>query len=395
MNQKQLWSRTGRAIPLIDHSRIDSNIGLELEPGRPANKMAPMNLENSTSNSGLGPHRATVPRARTHGVIFPDLANLILRKGKWEMRDKRQEIDGARLCIRASGGLAFLLVVACGVRRAETTSPRLYRALHFDVISGVWRLLPFLLLRLLAAPHLFLFSPIFSKLKHLTGILGIPYRILRIQFRRTHEERGSSETATPGVEPRAPRRCVLRERLQSKRMWEGGQEIQSRRERGKKSEESWSSGEPARSLKDPASRSRPIPASLLIADRIQNRYYYIWEEIGVGTFSDNDILAWGIIFIFRHFQSGLSFFHFPASITAMPYIDSELLDFEWDLMTELLLQVGQVRRMSVQAREIKIKRGNPRRIRSRAPETVQVRRHEVQVRCKPKYGQPSDGFMVE
>ncbi|KAJ6536505.1 hypothetical protein B0H10DRAFT_2246340 [Mycena sp. CBHHK59/15] len=48
--------------------------------------------------------------------------------------------------------------------------------------------------------------------------------------------------------------------------------------------------------------------------------------------------------------------------------------------------------MSVQVREIKTKRGKVRRKRSRAPETVQVREDNVQVRRKPKFGQPSDRF---
>ncbi|KAJ7936342.1 hypothetical protein B0H13DRAFT_1853409 [Mycena leptocephala] len=48
------------------------------------------------------------------------------------------------------------------------------------------------------------------------------------------------------------------------------------------------------------------------------------------------------------------------------------------LMEELRPLMGQVRRMSVQARQIKPKRKKPRRKRTRVPKTVQVRQDEVQ-----------------
>jgi hypothetical protein len=57
--------------------------------------------------------------------------------------------------------------------------------------------------------------------------------------------------------------------------------------------------------------------------------------------------------------------------------------------------MGQVRRMSVQVREIKTKRTKPRQKPWRAPETVHVRQDDVQVRRKPKFGQPSDRFTIE
>ncbi|KAJ7883097.1 hypothetical protein B0H13DRAFT_1890537 [Mycena leptocephala] len=50
--------------------------------------------------------------------------------------------------------------------------------------------------------------------------------------------------------------------------------------------------------------------------------------------------------------------------------------------------------MSVQAREIRNKRRDPRRKQLRAPKTVQVRQDKVQVRRKPKSGEPSDRFTV-
>ncbi|KAJ7849878.1 hypothetical protein B0H13DRAFT_1905986 [Mycena leptocephala] len=60
----------------------------------------------------------------------------------------------------------------------------------------------------------------------------------------------------------------------------------------------------------------------------------------------------------------------------------------WTSASTPVMAAGHVRRMSVQVREIKIKRRKPRRKRARAPETVQVRR-------KPRFCQPSDRFTAE
>jgi hypothetical protein len=54
--------------------------------------------------------------------------------------------------------------------------------------------------------------------------------------------------------------------------------------------------------------------------------------------------------------------------------------------------MGKVRQMSEQVREIKNKRRKVRRKCWHAPKTVEVREDNVQVRRKPKFGQPSDPF---
>ncbi|KAJ7899013.1 isoprenoid synthase domain-containing protein [Mycena leptocephala] len=64
-------------------------------------------------------------------------------------------------------------------------------------------------------------------------------------------------------------------------------------------------------------------------------------------------------------------------------------------MTALVLEESySTSSMSVQAREIRNKRRDPRRKRLHAPKTVQVRQDKVQVRRKPKSGEPSDRFTV-
>jgi hypothetical protein len=51
--------------------------------------------------------------------------------------------------------------------------------------------------------------------------------------------------------------------------------------------------------------------------------------------------------------------------------------------------------MSVQVRKIKTERTKPRKKPWRVPETAYVGQDDVQVRRKPKFGQPSDRFTVE
>ena len=63
-------------------------------------------------------------------------------------------------------------------------------------------------------------------------------------------------------------------------------------------------------------------------------------------------------------------------------------------MEDLRHLMGQLRQMSVQAREIRNKRRDPHRKRLHAPKTVQVRQDKVQVHRKPKSGEPSDCFTV-
>jgi hypothetical protein len=63
-------------------------------------------------------------------------------------------------------------------------------------------------------------------------------------------------------------------------------------------------------------------------------------------------------------------------------------------MEDLRHLMAQLHQMSVQAREIRNKRRDPRRKRLHAPKTVQVRQDKVQVRRKPKSGEPSDRFTV-
>ncbi|KAJ7852175.1 hypothetical protein B0H14DRAFT_2581020 [Mycena olivaceomarginata] len=86
---------------------------------------------------------------------------------------------------------------------------------------------------------------------------------------------------------------------------------------------------------------------------------------------------------------------FPLINVSHPSMPGAYLVTTWDVQVRLLMEelrplMGQVRRMSVQARQIKTKRKKLRRKRTRAPKTVQVRQDEVQVRLKPKFGQPSD-----